>query len=81
MKIHIKPHSPGIKDTACKDTKGIFLNDNNTGIKNKKRILVAMARKHIGISISLDFRHHVNTVIALVRPKDVMVYARGINHE
>ena len=38
MKIHIKPHSPGIKDTACKDTKGIFLNDNNTGIKNKKRI-------------------------------------------
>ena len=29
MKIHIKPHSPGIKDTACKDTKGIFLNDNN----------------------------------------------------
>ena len=35
----------------------------------------------IGISISLDFHHHVNTVIALVRPKDVMVYARGINHE
>lgn len=38
MKIHIKPHSPGIKDTACKDTKGIFLNDNNTGIKIKKNI-------------------------------------------
>lgn len=38
MKIHIKPHSPGIKDTASKDTNGIFLNDNNTGIKNKKRI-------------------------------------------
>ena len=35
----------------------------------------------IGISISLDFHHHVNTVIALVRPKDVMMYARGINHE
>ena len=35
----------------------------------------------IGISISLDFHHHVNTVIALVRPKDVIVYARGINHE
>ena len=31
----------------------------------------------IGISISPDFHHHVNTVIALVRPKDVMVYARG----
>ena len=31
----------------------------------------------IGISISLDFHHHVNTVIALVRPKDIMVYARG----
>ena len=38
MKIHINPHSPGIKDTAGKDTKKIFLNDNNTGIKNKKRI-------------------------------------------
>ena len=35
----------------------------------------------IGISISLDFHHHVNIVIALVRPKDVMVYAQGINHE
>ena len=35
----------------------------------------------IGISISLDFHPHVNTVIALVRPKDVMVYSRGINHE
>ena len=32
-------------------------------------------------SILLDFHHHVNTVIAMVRPKDVMVYARGINHE
>ena len=35
----------------------------------------------IGISISLDFHHYVNNVIVLVRPKDVMVYARGINHE
>ena len=31
----------------------------------------------IGISISLDFHHYVNNVIVLVRPKDVMVYARG----
>ena len=31
----------------------------------------------IGISISLDFHHHVNTVIALVRPKNIMVYAWG----
>ena len=46
MKIHIKPHSPGIKDTACKDTKGIFLNDNNTGIKNKKRILITPVSKN-----------------------------------
>ena len=32
-------------------------------------------------SILPDFHHHVNMVIAMVRPKDVMVYARGINHE
>ena len=31
----------------------------------------------IRISISLDFHHYVNNVIVLVRPKDVMVYARG----
>ena len=31
----------------------------------------------IGISISLDFHHYVNNVIVLVRPKDVLVYARG----
>ena len=35
----------------------------------------------IEISISLDFHHYVNMVIALVRPKDEMMYARGINHE
>ena len=38
-------------------------------------------RQLIGISISLDFHHYVNNVIVLVTPKDVMVYARGINHE
>ena len=31
----------------------------------------------IRISISLEFRHYVNKVIVLVRPKDIMVYARG----
>ena len=31
----------------------------------------------IGISISLYFHRYVNNVIVLVRPKDVMVYARG----
>ena len=43
--------------------------------------MLLMGSQLIGIPISLDFHHHVNTVIALVRPKDVMVYAREINHE
>ena len=29
----------------------------------------------------MEFHHYVNKVIALVRPKDVMVYAQGNNHK
>ena len=31
--------------------------------------------------MEMEFHNYVNKVIVLVRPKDVMVYARGINHE
>ena len=30
---------------------------------------------------TMDFHNHVNKVLALVRLKDIMVYARGNNHE
>ena len=55
----------------------LMFNTNHGGDK----MLVMAPQQLIGISISLDFHHHVNTMIALVRPKDVMVYVRGINHE
>ena len=35
----------------------------------------------IRISMKMEFHNYVNKVIALVRTNDIMVYARGNNHE
>ena len=35
----------------------------------------------IEIPVEMEFHNYVNKVIALVRPKDIMVYAQGSNHE
>ena len=51
------------------------------GIMGETKCCWWAQQRLLGIPLSLDLYHHVNTVIALVRPKDVMVYARGINHE
>ena len=52
-------------------------------IREEIRILSMVSTTiHLGRSITIVWvLHYVNKDIALVRPKDVMVYARGINHE
>ena len=71
-------HERGMKKmlTQVSNTSWMF----NTNHGGDKMPLMAQ-QQLIGISISLDFHRYVNNVIVLVRPKDVMVYARGINHK
>ena len=49
----------------------------STWIMEETRCCWWAQQQLIGISISLEFHDYVNNVIVLVRPKDVMVYARG----
>ena len=49
--------------------------------KKKKAETKEPLNGNVRHSVSKWCFHHVNTVIALVRTKDIMVYARGTNHE
>ena len=42
-----------------------------------KDVVDGLNNNSLEFSISLEFHHYVNNVIVLVKPKDVMVYARG----
>ena len=70
----------------ARDMKIMLIKVSNTSLRFNKimekigMLSMGSTTTHLG-SHTMEFHNHVNKVIALVRLKDIMVYAQGVNHE